>query len=1045
MKRTNSHWRRIVLSISVAVAGGIAGFANELQAAEEASAFLAELRARGYYDTANEYLDSISKTDLVDDDFKKAVDYEQALNLVSEARTISDIRVRDAKLMEAINKFKKFAKERPTNSRVNSVRMQIGNVYIALAEAKLKDADKPAADRTSLLGDARQLFNAALEELTEAEKLIQAARKPLEGKDKDGKDKIPKNREDLRELRTQLRNDWIVAELAQALVIYKLASTYEAGSENYKTQLAKAAKGYGELYEKHRTRGAGLYARVQEGRCYVDMAQYENAHNCFADLWVDEYDKHPRARGLKLEALRYAMKAWIGQKNYDDALLKMEIELKPGEDITETGLDIILQEAIAQKLKADTIRDKIQKKAKDNLLARAEKGAKAVIAKAKPYPKIQKEARKLLENLGATIAEKTPRTFDEAYDLAVAAMQKRSLAKASLKTADAERKPGLEKRVQEEANKAFRYFRMAVSFAGEDPDIRKLKSSQKALCYLFYDRGDQIHAAVIGNYIAKQYPGDGKTAKFGSWIAMNAFLTEYGTAWNGNDFEVEQIQRYAKRIADSWPDSTEAVEANYRLVVFAIMQGDVDGALGYLNGIPEDSPRRGKAELTTGQSLWNKYATSLYLADDDENKLPKDKLARILAEAEKVLVAGIKRMEATGKVESNLVAAAYSLAQLYAGSDRYLEAISHFENPDYGALTLVHKDDPIAKDGNYGEKTRRLALRSYISSLPKVTDAAKRQKLLDNAMKMVDELEKAIGENDQGGERLTQMFIELGADLKKQRLFLEQKGDKAGIQAMTKAFETFLGLISKKGNSYANLIWTAETYFELGKSNDAGEGQATKVAAKYYRNAAQTYKKILDTETSKPGFLKNPRQRTTIEMRLAECYRRQGEYENALQLLAGILKRKQANLTVQTKAAETLYHWGSKDREQYVKSILGGEKDEDTGKKIVWGWRRISDATQKNPAFQKHFFQANYYLVNCRYKLALSYKKDDPEKYKKLLSAAEQTLLSLHRRYPAFGCTDGKVLKFDDKDVRQQFDELYRLIQQKLGKEPTGLNRLAAN
>ncbi|MFP6658505.1 MAG: hypothetical protein VB853_10015, partial [Pirellulales bacterium] len=70
MKRTNSHWRRIVLSISVAVAGGIAGFANELQAAEEASAFLAELRARGYYDTANEYLDSISKTDLVDDDFK---------------------------------------------------------------------------------------------------------------------------------------------------------------------------------------------------------------------------------------------------------------------------------------------------------------------------------------------------------------------------------------------------------------------------------------------------------------------------------------------------------------------------------------------------------------------------------------------------------------------------------------------------------------------------------------------------------------------------------------------------------------------------------------------------------------------------------------------------------------------------------------------------------------------------------------------------------------------------------------------------------------
>lgn len=1045
MKRTKHHLRRIVLSISAVVASGLFGIALDARAAEEASAFLAELRARGYYDTANEYLESISKTDLVNDDFKKAVDYEQALNLVSEARTVTDVRVRDAKLMDAIKKFKKFAKEQPNNTRVNSVRMQIGNVYIALAEAKLKDADKPSADRASLRGDARQLFSAALEELTEAEKLIQAARKPLEGKDKDGKDKIPDNREDLKELRAQLRNDWIVSELAQALVVYKLANTYEKGSEEYKSQLNKAAKGYGELHEKHRSRGAGLYACVQQGRCYVDLGQYDDAHNCFSELWHEDYDKHPKARGLKLEALRYAMKAWIGQKKYDDALLKMEIELKPGEDITETGLDIILQEAIAQKLKADTIRDQFKLREKKNLQAKAEKTAKAVIQKAKPYPKLQKQARKLLDDLGAKIAEKTPKNFEEAYELAVAAMQKRSLAKASLKTADDERKPGLEQRIVDETDKAFKFFRMAISFADSETDVRKLKSSQKALCYLFYDRGDQIHAAVIGDYIAQRYPDDDQTAKFGSWIAMNAFLTEYGTAWNGNDFEVEQIKRYAKRIAKEWPKSTEAVEANYRLVVFAIMQGDVDGALEYLNGIPEDSPRRGKAELTTGQSLWSKYATSLNLPDDDEKKLSKDVLDRILAEAEKVLVNGIKRMEATGKVENNLVGAAYSLAQLYAGSDRYLEAISRFEDQDYGALTLVHKDDPIAKAGNYGEKTRRLALRSYISALPKVADAAERQKLLDKALKMVDELEKSIGENDQGGERLTQMFIKLGADLKKQRLFLQQKGDKAGIQSMTKAFETFLGIISKKGNSYANLIWTAETYFELGKSYDVGEGQATEAAAKYYGDAALTYKKILDTETAKPGFLKNPRQRTTIEMRLAECQRRQGDYDDALKLLSGILKRKQANLTVQAKAAETLFHWGSKDCDQYANSILGAEKDEDSGKKVVWGWRRIADATQKNQKFQKHFFQASYYLVKCRYKLALCYQKDNKEKYGKLLAAAEQTLVSLHTRYPAFGCTDGKVIKFDDKDVREQFDDLYRLIQKELGKEPTGLNKLATN
>ena len=84
-------------------------------------------------------------------------------------------------------------------------------------------------------------------------------------------------------------------------------------------------------------------------------------------------------------------------------------------------------------------------------------------------------------------------------------------------------------------------------------------------------------------------------------------------------------------------------------------------------------------------------------------------------------------------------------------------------------------------------------------------------------------------------------------------------------------------------------------------------------------------------------------------------------------------------------------------------------------------------------------------MIKCRYKLALCYEKDEPDKYEKLLTAAEQTLLTLYRRYPAFGCTDGKVIKFDEKDVRDQFDELYRLIQTEQGKEPTGLTKLAAN
>ncbi len=1018
MNRKKSQSQRIgVFAFAALLAIGGFWQAGMASAAEEATVFLEELRARGYYDTANEYLDMIAKTDLVDDEFKKSIPYEQALNLKSEAQTKTDPRVRDTTLMEAIEKFKDFAKSQPNHSKATSVKMEIGNVYNALAQARILDADKPGADRAKLLAEARKMFTDAQTEFVEAEAIIQKERAVVE--------KLEKPTKEQEERRDFLRQEWVRSEIAQAQLVYNLSKTYEDGSEEKKAQLTKAAEEWGKLYDKHRTRLIGLYFCVEQGHCLVDMGDYDGAHNCLADLWEQE-EKLPQVRALKLEALRWAMRAWIAQKKFDDALLMRGMQLKPGEDEKEAGLDVMLSLARANKLKGDSINDPIKEREKKAFIAKAEKLGKEVLGKSKAFPDVNKDARLLLEELDVKVATLAPKNFDEAYDRAAAAMQKRTLAASKLDKADAEQKPLIQEQIDAATDEAFEFFRMANGFADNDTDLRKLANAQKALCYLYYDRGDHLRAAVVGNYLAENYPQDGATAKFGTWIAMNAFLSEYGRAWKDTKFEVEHIKKAAKTIVEKWPDSSEAVECNYRLIIFAVHDREVDAAVKYLAGIPEDSPRRAKAELTVGQSLWRDYANSVRLPDGDPTKPSEEALDNMLDQAEKVLVAGITRMEAEPAVSSNLVGAAYSLSQLYAGTSRPADAIRLFENPKYGPLTLVKKGDPIAKEGNYGIKTMRLALRSYIGALESAKGQTERKTLLDKGMAMVDDLKKAVGTDAQAAERLTQILIEMGVEIEEQIRGIK---DPAGKKALSEAFVVFLDEIrnSDSGTTYSSLIWIAETFRSLGNSNDTGEGQANEVASGYYERAAETYESILKRGKD---FLKNPRQQTTIQLRLAECRRRMGQYKESLDLLVEILKKKQTNLTVQLSAAETLFDWGSTDASKYTKSILGDYPDPASKNKlqpkyIVWGWRKLATATADKDDFQEYFFTASYYLVKCRYKLALTLQQKDKERFDNLLVAAKQTLEVLHQRFPDLG----------GDDMKSRFDQLYRQIQEQLGEK----------
>ncbi len=273
----------------------------------------------------------------------------------------------------------------------------------------------------------------------------------------------------------------------------------------------------------------------------------------------------------------------------------------------------------------------------------------------------------------------------------------------------------------------------------------------------------------------------------------------------------------------------------------------------------------------------------------------------------------------------------------------------------------------------------------------------------------------------------------MGSELEDQIKALVAKNDIQGKNALSQAFETFLKKIGGRaeGNTYESLIWIAETFYGLGKSNTIEPGQPNEAAREYFRQAADTYQKILTRAKDNPEFLKNPRQRTTIEMRMARCYRNLGEIEEAIERLESILKRKTTNLTVQVEAAEVLYEAGKSKCGFYEKAFFG--LPDKSGKSIIWGWRRLGEVTRPHEKFESYFLQAMLYGIKCRMELAICEEKEKPEQKTKLLEAAQGTLIAIYREKPKLG----------GEEMRAEYDRVARKLQEQLQQEVLGLKAFA--
>ena len=577
---------------------------------------------------------------------------------------------------------------------------------------------------------------------------------------------------------------------------------------------------------------------------------------------------------------------------------------------------------------------------------------------------------------------KEPTTFAEAFERGKQSLDEAQAAIVGLRIAEGQEKVEQEVRnrltseKQQSERSAMADFRLALLLASrgpvkDRPDAEQLTTARHYLCFLYYEAGLYYDAAVLGDFLARN-AADKPQGREGAKIVLASFIKLYGESKETDkSFETKKIRETADYILQHWPKEPEAENAALSLLNFAIADRKLDEALGYLNRIPADSPRRGQSDLFAGQALWAAYLKASQAPADE--RPPQAELDRFKSQARQVLHEGVERIKQGAEPDATIAAAMLSLAQIYLDMNEGQLAIATLEDPKFGPLTLVTAGSPLVSRAGFATETYKVAVRAYIS-----------QQQIGKAKTVMDALDQAVVKSGDpaANEMLTAIYVSLGRELQQQLERLRKEGSKKDLDDVSDAFETFLSRVSSRDTAvnYNSLSWVAETFYGLATNGDDPLMPASERVKAYYKHAADAFRQILSQAAKDPKFVPDPESLLGMQLRAAVSLRRIGEFDAAIKLIVEVLKQRPTMLTAQVAGAETFAAQGEVDRDGYLRSILGGAPDKQ-GSNLIWGWSRLANVTQGNSKYEETFYHARLKIAEARFLYGL--KGTDPTQRKK--------------------------------------------------------------
>jgi len=1007
---------------------------SHTDAREPAREFVNALRERGYHDMAVEYLNSMKTSRLAPVEIKEILLYELGTTLVEASKTQRDIAIREKQLDEAREALRRFIGMHSDHELASSANNQLGNLLVERARIKIELAKKPGEDTATLRSDAGGLYD-------EAFKVFERAKVDIKEKlERIGTAIAPKDKEKLNR-RDRLRADYLQAQLLAAAIKEEKADSVQKGSAEYTTLLTDAAALYADINKKYRTLLAGQFAEMYQGRCNQKMGNYKNAlvfyNNVLSQPEVDAF------RSVKTKTFLLAIECWQNSKPplYAVAIEKLEPwidKARPNEAKTPNWLQLRLELAKIQWEQAQKVKASDAKESR-RLINEARKNATFV---SRVKGDLQREAQNFLaEKVGIEQPDRedvVPTTFADAMRaggesldaMKMANMMVKKLPGRIAKEPDAAVKAQLKQQLEDAQDTiktsladAKRYYHMALGLADEDTEVRDINIVRYFLCFLHYSTKDYYKAGLVGEFVARRYP-DSAGARQAAKIAMAAYRNLYiENQTEDKDFEKDRIVNIANYITQQWSDQPEAVEALNTLIPFMIQAGDLDMAEKYLNDIPEDSDKRGDAEIKTGQAMWSSYLKGMQdLRKWERGDEPKPEavnveekkatLDQLKGRAQTILANGVQRMQDAGGVSEASVTASLSLAQIYVDTEQVDKAVALLENETIGPLALVKAGHAATSREGFNAEVYKTALRAYISSLAGASDGAA---VIRKATEVMDAMKAAIDQ-----DKLIEMYVSLARDLEEQIKLASPEAKKP----LSQGFEQFLTRLRADSTELSVLNWVAATFFSLGKGFDTGVPMSAE-AKRYYIEAANTYQAILD----KVKKFDNPDMPIQIRLELARTKKKLGKFTDARDLFKTALTEKPMMLDVQVEASKLYQEWaGFPGKEAlYQKAISGAEAGPD-GKNIIWGWGRIFQITARYPDFRNVFHEARYNLAFCYLNMSKAAKSTDDKN--KLLEKAKKAILQTQQLYG----TGEEWLEW-----RPRYNTLMKDIQRASGERTEGL------
>ena len=991
---------------------------------EPAEPFLNGLHERGYYDMALAYLDRVGSGPQVPRDFAEAVAYYHGLTLLHMADSQSDVDVRAQHLEEAQQKLQQFLTDRAKHPLASSARQAMAELPTKRARILLLKAESQTGkERTSTLGQARQLFEEAYRQLHEEREALRDELAMRAG------GSASPQREDQRARYVQIQMD-------MAKLQFEKATTVKENSTAYRRELKDAAQAFGEIADKYRRWAAGLQAQLFRGRCYQEMQAWQDALADYEHLLAHEPETEAVAR-LRAKALERAIECWCHDdlRRYDAAIERGEAwllaakEQKPGD---EDALAIHWQLARAYQLKGEAAAAETERRAQH---ANARKHAQTVAR----FPGTsQHAAQSLLTQLGSmvdAVGSSEWDTFLDAYQAGKNALwqydqvQQASKSKPPAPEAsrDATGDPG-DKRAKPDAAKqgldqlavARRALERALALSDEKTSINELNEVRFFLSYLSFRQQRYYDAAILGEFLARHYPQHAHSAR-AAMIALTAYLQLYaGAAESERDFGMQHALSIADRIAKTWPDSEHAQEALGTLIEFSIHQGDLDRVDTLLGQIPDSAPSKGVTEMKAGRAFWSQYlraaprsAAHGTTPTNDDQEASRQKLRE---HARQLLTAGLNRTPSPNVTETSLLAT-LALAQIHLDSDRPTDALQLLEDQSRGPYTLCLQGHAATQLPGFSAETYRTALRARILSLAtsSTPDAE-----LPTVIATMDALKKAIGDAPDAHQRLTSLYVGLARDL--ETPLVRATGRRQ--EALAHGMDLVLRHVSQHSNDVAILLWTANTWSTIADSFAKTPASPKDKVQGYRKQAALAYQRVLKL-AGEEGSRVDPQVRSSVQIRLASLMRTQGEYEAALELLRKVLGENEKLFEAQLEAARTLSTWGQAGKlEAYAQAISGYGKAGDRREPLVWGWGKLGNVAAQQiqlgpaqrPRFAPIFHESRYNLALAQYEQARRQKGDQRTQG---LRRAKSTI-----------ATTRTFLETADADWQSRYEALNRKIEQ---------------